>query len=66
VDLVTITDVGSEWVDTGVSYDLTHTDKDNKIKKHKYKSQVGIKLSKRLAKSKNLTRWGKGKRGQGG
>jgi len=62
----TITDVGSEWVDTGVSYDLTHTDKDNKIKKHKYKSQVGIKLSKRLAKSKNLTRWGKGQGGQQG
>ena len=58
----TITDVGSEWVDTGVSYNLTHTDKNNKVKKQKHKSKVGIKLSKQLAKSKNLTRWGKVKK----
>jgi hypothetical protein len=58
----TITDVGSEWVDTQVTHDLTHKDKNNKVKKQKFKSKVGVKLTKELAKTKNLTRWGKPKK----
>jgi hypothetical protein len=58
----TITDVGSDWVDTQVTHDLTHKDKNNKVKKQKFKSKVGVKLSKGLAKAKNLTRWGKPKK----
>jgi hypothetical protein len=50
----TITDVGSDWVPTGVTYALTH-----KGKKEKVKSHVGVKLSKELAKAKGLTRLGK-------
>jgi len=55
----TITDVGSEWVETGVTHQLTHTDTKGKVKKEKVKSKVGVKLSKGLAKAKGLTRFGK-------
>jgi hypothetical protein len=58
----TITDVGSDWVDTQVTHDLTHKDKNNKVKKQKFKSKVGVKLSKGLAKAKGLTKWGKPKK----
>jgi hypothetical protein len=59
---ITITEVGSDWVDTQVTHDLTHKDKNNKVKKQKFKSKVGVKLSKELAKAKNLPRWGKPKK----
>ena len=55
----TITDVGSEWVPTEVTYDLKHKDKDGKIKEEKIKSQIGMKLSKKLAKLKEVDIWGK-------
>lgn len=58
----TITDVGSEWVDTDVTHELTHTDHQGKVKKEKVKTKVGVKLSKALAKAKGLTRWGKVKK----
>jgi hypothetical protein len=50
----TITDVGSDWVDTAVTYELKH-----KGKKEIIKSKIGVKLSERLAKGKGLTRLGK-------
>jgi len=50
----TITDIGSHWVETGVTHTLTH-----KGKKQKVKSKVGVKLSKGLAQAKGLTRFGK-------
>jgi hypothetical protein len=50
----TITDVGSKWEPTQVTYDLTH-----KGKKLKVKSNVGVWLSDELAKAKHLTRDGK-------
>jgi hypothetical protein len=53
----TITDIGSEWVDTEVTHDLEH-----KGKKEKVKSKIGCKLSKKLAKEKGLTRFGKEKK----
>jgi hypothetical protein len=49
----TLTDIGSDWVDTSVTHDLTH-----KGKKEKVKTKVGVKLSKELAKAKGLTRLG--------
>jgi len=60
----TITDVGSEWVDTEVTHDLTHTDATGKVKKEKFKSQVGVKLSKAKAQALGLTKWGKPKKDQ--
>jgi Putative metal-binding motif len=50
----TITDVGSKWTDTEVTYNLKH-----KSKKHKIKSKIGVKLSKKLAKKKGLDIYGK-------
>ena len=52
----TITDIGSDWVSTGVTHDLKH-----KGKKEKVRSKIGVKLSKKLAKAKGLTRFGKKK-----
>ena len=49
-----ITDIGSDWVDTLVEHDVTH-----KGKKEKVKSKIGVKLSKKLAKQKGLTQFGK-------
>lgn len=49
----TITDVGSDWVSTGVEYEVKHKDKKEKIK-----SKIGVKLSKKLAKQKKLPWWG--------
>ena len=49
----TITDVGSEWKPTEVTYDLKH-----KGKKKKIKSKIGVKLSKKLAKEKGVDIYG--------
>ena len=49
-----ITDIGSEWIATGVVHDVTH-----KGKKEKIKSKIGVKLSKKLAKQKGLDIYGK-------
>lgn len=49
----TITDIGSEWKDTEVSYEVTH-----KGKKVKIKSKIGVKLSKELAKKKGVDEYG--------
>lgn len=48
-----ITDVGSKWKSTKVEYTIKH-----KGKTLKMKSQVGIKLSEKLAKEKGLGRFG--------
>ncbi|MBA7634400.1 hypothetical protein ES703_41984 [subsurface metagenome] len=50
----TITDVGSKWVDTEVTYELKH-----KKTKEKIKSKIGVKLTKGLAKEKGLNVFGK-------
>jgi hypothetical protein len=50
----TITDVGSKWEPTKVDYTIKHKGKTKKIK-----SDVGVRLSEKLAKQKNLTRDGK-------
>ena len=55
----TITNVGSKWVDTGVTHQLTH-----KGKKETVKSHVGVKLSDKLATAKGLTRLGKPVKGR--
>lgn len=49
----TLTDVGSEWVPTEVDYNIYHNGKRTKIK-----SQIGVKLSKKLADQKGVTVWG--------
>jgi len=49
----TITNVGSKWVSTDVTYQLSH----NK-RKETIKSKVGIKLSEKLAKEKGLSKFG--------
>jgi hypothetical protein len=49
----TVTDIGSDWVDTAVVHEITH-----KGKKEKIKSKIGVKLSKKLAKQKGLGRFG--------
>lgn len=49
----TITDVGSEWVSTGVTHKLKHKGKSEIVR-----SQIGVKLSERLAKAKGLSRFG--------
>lgn len=49
-----ITDIGSDWVATGVVHEVKH-----KGKKEKIKSKVGVKLSKKLAKKKGLDVYGK-------
>ena len=49
----TITDIGSDWVDTECVHEITH-----KGKKEKVKSKIGVKLSKKLAKKKGLTIFG--------
>jgi len=49
----TVTDLGSSWVETGVTYDIEH-----KKKKIKIKDKIGIKLDKKLAKEKNLSIYG--------
>jgi hypothetical protein len=46
----TLTDVGTKWVDTEVTYEIEH-----KGKKEKVKSKIGVKLAKKLAKEKGLT-----------
>jgi hypothetical protein len=48
----TITDIGSEWVDTEVTYLVDH-----KGKKEKIKSKIGIKCSEKLAKEKNFDKF---------
>jgi len=48
-----ITDIGSEWVSTGVTHEIKH-----KGKKEKVKSKVGVKLTKKLAKKKGLDIYG--------
>jgi hypothetical protein len=48
-----ITDIGSEWVATGVTHEVKH-----KGKKEKVKSKIGVKLSKELAKQKGLDIYG--------
>ncbi len=55
----TVTDVGSDWVATEVTYELTHPGKEKKVKKTKVKHKIGVRLSKELAEAKGLTRWGK-------
>jgi len=50
----TITDVGSKWKPTGVTYNLKH-----KGTKKKIKSNIGVKLSKKLAKKKGLDIFGR-------
>ena len=57
----TITDVGSDWVDTEVEHTLAHTDKDGKVKIKKVKTKIAVKLDKALADSLGLTKWGKPK-----
>jgi hypothetical protein len=52
-----ITDIGSKWVDTECTHEITH-----KGKKEKIKSKIGVKLSKKLAKKKGLNRFGKKKK----
>lgn len=49
----TITDIGSRWEETEVTYDILH-----KGKKKKIKSKIGVKLSKKLAKKKKLGIYG--------
>jgi len=49
----TITDIGSDWVDTDVLYEIKHKNKIQKVK-----SKIGVKLSKKLAKKKNLSEYG--------
>jgi hypothetical protein len=49
----TITDVGSEWVSTGVDYEIKHKGKTERIR-----SKIGIKLTKELAKKKGLSEYG--------
>lgn len=58
----TVTDVGSEWVDTEVSHEVRHKEKD-KVKR--VKSKVGVKLSRRLARKKGLDQYGNQIRGKG-
>ena len=48
-----ITDIGSDWVSTGITYEVKHKNKTEKIK-----SKIGVKLSKELAKKKNMTVYG--------
>jgi hypothetical protein len=50
----TITDVGSEWVATGVTHEIKHKGKTVTVK-----TKIGVKLSKRLAEKKGLDRYGK-------
>jgi hypothetical protein len=50
----TITDVGSEWKDTAVTYQLKHGKKTEK-----YQSRIGVKLTKELAKQKGVNIFGK-------
>jgi hypothetical protein len=50
----TITDIGSEWVATGVEHEVEH-----KGKKEKIKSKIDVKLTKELAKQKGLDIYGK-------
>jgi hypothetical protein len=49
----TITDVGSKWVSSRVEHKIKHKGRTETIR-----SQVGIKLSERLARHKNLGRFG--------
>lgn len=50
----TITDVGSEWVPTVATHTIKHKGKVKTIK-----SDIGVKLSEKLAKAKGLSRFGK-------
>jgi len=49
----TITDIGSRWEETGVTYKIKHKGKSEVIK-----SKIGVKLSERLAKEKGLGIYG--------
>jgi hypothetical protein len=49
----TITDVGSDWTETDVTYDIDH-----KKKKIKIKDKIGIRLEKKLAKKKGMDIYG--------
>ena len=49
----TITDVGSSWVPTDVTYTIVHKKKTKTVK-----NKIGVKLTTRLAKEKGLTVWG--------
>lgn len=53
-----VTDIGSDWVSTGVEYDILHKAK-GKTTKRKVSSKIGVRLSKKLAKEKRLSVWGK-------
>ena len=44
-----ITDIGSDWVPTEMTYEITH-----KGKKEKIKTKIGVAMSKKLAKKKGL------------
>lgn len=50
----TITDVGSEWVSTGLTHRIRHKGKSETIK-----SEIGVKLSKKLSQKKGIGRFGK-------
>jgi hypothetical protein len=52
-----ITDIGSKWVETGVTYEVTH-----KGKKEKIKSKIGIKCSPKLGKKKGFDEFCKSKK----
>jgi hypothetical protein len=49
----TVKDVGSRWIETGVTFTITHKKKTNTLK-----DKVGIKLSKKLAEQKGLSIYG--------
>jgi hypothetical protein len=49
----TVQDIGSRWVDTGVTFTVTH-----KKKVKTLKDKVGIKLAKKLAEKKGLSIYG--------
>ena len=49
----TITDVGSDWTETDVTYDIDH-----KMKNIKIKDKIGVRLEKKLAKKKGLDLYG--------
>ena len=49
----TVKDIGSRWVDTGVTFTVTHKKKTKELK-----DKVGIKLAKKLADKKGLSIYG--------
>lgn len=53
----TITDVGSEWVSTGVTHKIKHKGKSETVR-----SEIGVKLSNKLSQKKGVGRFGKNSR----